>query len=206
MTTVIKTDKINNIIFFNPKIIKDNEYKRGKYNKILDTNDEKLTVFPNEDETEAKKVSLFKSFRESLYKDIRKSGKFCDGLSALYVKDSLKDCDAVLKIESSWTRSKKINGFTTLKFFKNSKSLYIDVICTSKDIKGVGTYIMNLLTDLCKKLSFDSIKLSSATQAVPFYLKTDFECNPMCKMIKMVGGNKTRKNRDNSNSRTKRVY
>jgi len=203
MTSIINTDKINNILFFNPKVIKENAYKRGKYNQILE-NPGNLTIYPEEEETEKKKISSFKKFRDELYRGIRKSGNFCDGLHALYVKDSLKDCDAILRIESSMTRSKKINGFATLKFYQSSKSLYIDVICTNKDIKGTGSYIIKLLSKMCEDISLEHIKLSSATQAVPFYLKTDFECNTMCKMIKTVGGNRTRKNRTNSHNKSSR--
>ena len=134
-TTVINTNKINNILFFNPKIIKDNDYKRGKYNHLLEDTQSDLIILPSENTTERKKVSEFKKFREHLYKNIRSSGKFCSGIQAGYVKDSLRDCDAILRVESSMTRSKKINGFATLKFYKGSKSLYIDVICTNTDVK-----------------------------------------------------------------------
>ena len=205
MTNVINPNKINNILFFNPKIIKENDYKRGKYNHLLIEKPEDFIILPSEDKTEREKNSEFKKFREHLYKGIRSSGKFCSGLAASYIKDSLIECDAILKVESSITRSKKINGFATLKFYKGSKSLYIDVICTNTEIKGTGTYIINLLNDFCKENGLENIKLGSATQAVPFYLKTDFECNPLCKMIKNVtgGGNKTRRNKNNSHNKTK---
>ena len=204
MANVINPNKINNILFFNPKIIKDNDYKRGKYNHLLIEKPEDIIILPTEDKTEREKNSEFKKFREQLYKNIRSSGKFCSGIQAGYVKDSLRDCDAILRVESSMTRSKKINGFATLKFYKGSKSLYIDVICTNTDIKGTGTYIINLLNDFCKKNGLENIKLSSATQAVPFYLKTDFECNPLCKMVKAIsGGSKTRRNRGGSHNKTK---
>ena len=204
MANVINPNKINNILFFNPKIIKDNDYKRGKYNHLLIEKPEDIIILPTEDKTEREKNSEFKKFREQLYKNIRSSGKFCSGIQAGYVKDSLRDCDAILRVESSMTRSKKINGFATLKFYKGSKSLYIDVICTNTDIKGTGTYIIKLLNDFCKENGIENIKLSSTTQAAPFYLKTDFECNPMCKMIKDVtGGSKTRRNRSNSHNKTK---
>ena len=204
MANVINPNKINNILFFNPKIIKDNDYKRGKYNHLLIEKPEDIIILPTEDKTEREKNSEFKKFREQLYKGIRSSGKFCSGLAASYIKDSLIECDAILKVESSITRSKKINGFATLKFYKGSKSLYIDVICTNTDIKGTGTYIIKLLNDFCKENGIENIKLSSTTQAAPFYLKTDFECNPMCKMIKDVtGGSKTRRNRSNSHNKTK---
>jgi hypothetical protein len=205
MTTVINTNKINNILFFNPKIIKDNDYKRGKYNNLLEDTQSDLIILPSENITERKKVSEFKKFRENLYKGIRSSGKFCDGIQSRFVKESLRDCDAVLRVESSMTRSKKINGFATLKFYKGSKSLYIDIICTNTNIKGTGSYMIKLLNDFCKENGLENIKLSSLTQAVPFYLKTDFECNPMCKMIKDVtgGGSKTRKNRGGSHNKTK---
>jgi hypothetical protein len=69
--------------------------------------------------------------------------------------------------------------------------MYIDVICTNKEIKGTGSYMIKLLNKICKELSIANIKLSATESAVPFYLKTDFECNPLCKMIKEVkGGNK----------------
>ena len=204
MANVINQNKVNNILFFNPKIIKENDYKRGKYNHLLIEKPEDFIILPTEDKTEREKNSEFKKFREQLYKGIRSSGKFCSGLAASYIKDSLIECDAILKVESSITRSKKINGFATLKFYKGSKSLYIDVICTNTDIKGTGTYIIKLLNDFCKENGIENIKLSSTTQAAPFYLKTDFECNPMCKMIKDVtGGSKTRRNRSNSHNKTK---
>jgi len=208
MSQIINADKINTIFFFNPKIIKENSYKHSKYTHLLD-NPGNLIIYPNEDETEKKSVSLFKKFRDELYKDIRSSGKFCDGLHALYIKDSLKDCDAIVRIESSQTRSKKINGFATLKFLCNSKSLYIDTICTNKDIKGTGTYIVNLLSKIGKEISLEHIKLKSATTAVSFYLKTNFGCDPLCKMSKDITGgsnNKTRKNRKISRSKTARYF
>jgi hypothetical protein len=191
----INIDKINNIIFFNPKFLK-NDYKRAKYNQLVKT-PSNVTIYPNENENEKKRISLFKKFRDELYKDIRSSGKFCDGLQALFVKESLNDCDFILRIESSQTRSKKINGFATLKFFRNSKSLYVDVICTNSDIKGTGTYMVNLLSKICDTLSLQQIKLTSATKAVPFYLKTEFECDPLCKMVKTIEGGATSKTRRN---------
>ena len=205
MANVINPNKINNILFFNPKIIKENDYKRGKYNHLLIEKPEDFIILPSEDKTEREKNSEFKKFREHLYKGIRSSGKFCSGLAASYIKDSLIECDAILKVESSITRSKKINGFATLKFYKGSKSLYIDVICTNTEIKGTGTFIFKLLNNLCKKMSIENIKLSATESAVPFYLKIDFECNPLCKMIKNVtgGGNKTRRNKNNSHNKTK---
>jgi hypothetical protein len=196
MTQLINTDKINNIVFFNPAILKKNEYKRAKYNQLLE-NPGNVVVYPNDNESEKKSESSFKKFRDELYKDIRSSRKFCDGLQALFVKDSLKECDFILRIESSQTRSKKINGFATLKFFRNSKSLYVDVICTNSDIKGTGTYMVNLLSKICDTLSLQQIKLTSATKAVPFYLKTEFECDPLCKMVKTIEGGTTSKTRRN---------
>ena len=206
MANVINTSKINNIIFFNPKIIKNKDYKRRKYESLISEKNE-LEIYPKEESTEKQKQIEFKKFRTELYKEIRSSDKFCDGIQAGYVKDSLMECDFILRIESSQTRSKKINGFATLKMYKGSKSLYIDVICTNTEIKGTGTYIVNLLSKICKMISLDSIKLNSATQAVPFYLKTQFECDPLCKMKKEItGGKKTRKNRVTCKSITRRYH
>jgi hypothetical protein len=107
------------------------------------------------------------------------------------------------------TRSKKLNGFATLKFMKSSKSLYIDTICTNTDIKGTGSFMINFLSNVSKELSLDGIKLNSVTEAVPFYLKMQFECNPTCKMIKTFEGgasnpkNKTPKNKTNKTNKNK---
>jgi hypothetical protein len=164
-----------------------------------------LMVYPSEEDSERKSISAFKKFRDELYKGIRSSGKFCDGLKAGFVKDSLRDCDAILRVESSMTRSKKINGFATLKFYKGSKSLYIDVICTNTEIKGTGSHMIKLLNKICNEIGIEHIKLSATESAVPFYLKTEFECDPLCKMIKDVkGGSKTRKNRGGSHNKTSR--
>ena len=208
MANVINQNKVNNILFFNPKIIKENDYKRGKYNHLLIEKPEDFIILPTEDKTEREKNSEFKKFREQLYKGIRSSGKFCSGLAASYIKDSLIECDAILKVESSITRSKKINGFATLKFYKGSKSLYIDVICTNTDVKGTGTYMINFLNKISNEISIENIKLSATESAVPFYLKTKFDCNPLCKMIRHVsgGGNKTRRNKRNSHSKTLRKF
>ena len=119
-------------IFFNPNTLKDNSYKSSKYNILQQSQTQiNATIYPIEDDSYKKQISSFKKFRDNLYKEIRTSKKFCDGLQALYVKDSLKDCDAILRVESSMTRSKKINGFATLKFYNSSKSIYVDVICTN---------------------------------------------------------------------------
>lgn len=209
MTTTINTNKINNVIFFNPRIIKENDYKRRQYEKLISNESSELEIYPKQDDTEKQKKSAFKKFRDILYKDIRSSGNFCDGLKAGFVKDSLKDCDAILRVESSMTRSKKINGFATLKFYKGSKSIYIDVICTNTDIKGTGTYMINLLNKICKEIGIENIKLSATESALPFYLKTDFTCDPLCKMKKEItGGNtsKTQKNKRTYNSRTRRQH
>lgn len=203
--TQINIEKINNIIFFNPNIIKENEYKLKKYELLL-SESEDLIIYPEKDDNMKKRLTLYKKFRNELYKDIRSSKKFCQGLMATYVKESINNCDFILRVESSQTRSKKLNGFATVKIIKNSKSLYIDTVCTNPDIKGTGTYIVKLLGKICREIGLEHIKLNSATQAVPFYLKSDFECDPLCKMIKTVGGSKTKKNKNFTHSKTIRNY
>ena len=204
MSLKFNPDKITSIIFFNPNMLKESSYKRSKYN-ILHQSQAQInaTIYPNEDDSEKKQISSFKKFREENYREIRRSGKFCEGLTALYIKESLKDCDAIVRIESSMTRSKKLIGFATLKFMKSSKSLYIDTICTNTDVKGTGSFMIKFLSDVTKELSLDGIKLNSVTEAVPFYLKMQFECDPTCKMIKTIeGGSKTPKNKTNKTNKT----
>ena len=67
MTTIINTNKINNVLFFNPKIIKDNSYKYRHYDNLsFDSEGLDLEIFPINDDTERKKVSSFKKFRDSI--------------------------------------------------------------------------------------------------------------------------------------------
>jgi hypothetical protein len=67
--------------------------------------------------------------------------------------------------------------------------------------------MVNLLSDICETINIEHIKLSSATQAIPFYLKTEFECDPLCKMVKDIqGGGKTRRNKNSLRSKTSRIH
>jgi hypothetical protein len=69
--------------------------------------------------------------------------------------------------------------------------------------------MVNLLSKIGKEISLENIKLNSATPAVAFYLKTNFGCDPLCKMKKDITGgsnNKTRKNRTISRSKTARYF
>ena len=53
MTTIINTNKINNVIFFNPKIIKENSYKYRHYEFLaFDSDGLDLEIFPDNEDTE----------------------------------------------------------------------------------------------------------------------------------------------------------
>ena len=104
---------------------------------------------------------------------IRNSGRFCEGINMDFVKESLVSADAILLV----AEKKAVYGFATLVFKSDENLLYIDLICTNIEVKGCGTYMLEMLKEL------SSIQLSSVTSAVPFYLKNHFECDDgLCKL------------------------
>ena len=124
----------------------------------------------------------------TLFKDIKKY-KFCDGVDYGFIEESLEFCDLMVILKDPI--SFKLVGFCTLMF--KAKHVYLDVICTNPKTKGVGTEILNVLDKINKVLKIEYIKLESITSAMPFYLKKDFECDNVCKMVRFEAIEKTPK-------------
>ena len=58
----------------------------------------------------------------------------------------------------------------------------IDVLCGSSRYRGAGTKLVEQVSRICRVVGVRYITLNSLTEAVPFYLKTGFECVGECKL------------------------
>ena len=80
----------------------------------------------------------------------------------------------------------KIIGFATLVFYAKDPSslpevMFIDIIYGSTKYNGVGSQLMKYLFKYCKDHNIRKIRLDSITEAIGFYMKKGFECDP-CSM------------------------
>lgn len=131
-------------------------------------------------------INDFNTFGEEIVKAVSaEPNKLCVGLKIERIKHSVSNSDVIICVKNE---SNKIIGFTTLKILGDSQTLYVDVICANSDNKGIGSYIMDLVTTIAEKSSLSEIKLDSVTNSVGFYIKKGFSCDKLCKMKKTVQG------------------
>jgi hypothetical protein len=90
-------------------------------------------------------------------------------------------------------------------------------MCSKIKRKGVGTFLIGIIENMCKKLSMPTIFLRAIGDAIPFYTKLKFvKYNPtsseMCVMTKSIkirkGGKKEKQKYQNKNKKTRknRIY
>ena len=80
----------------------------------------------------------------------------------------------------------------------NVPAIKIEILCGSPRVKGVGTNLVKQIKRICDLVNIRYITLSSLTEAVPFYLKTDFECVGECSLqmnVRKGGRRRSRINR-----------
>jgi hypothetical protein len=146
-------------IIFNPKIKKD-KFKLNKFELLQDFS---IPIY-------------IQSFKD-LYPQMK---NLCPGILYSFIKDSLNS-DFIITLVSR----KKLVGFVSLSILRN-KSLFIDLICTSKS-KGLGTYLIDLIREIGKKIQIKYIKTDSLDTAVSFYLKNNFYVSQdTCKMAYLI--------------------
>lgn len=205
--TVIDKTKVTNHIYFNPTSIKEEFGDVSNIKTLLETRDH-LSIHPTDAEM-PKGRAIYYSISKNIYDVIRNSGRFCEGINMDFVKESLVSADAILLV----AEKKAIYGFATLVFKSDENLLYIDLICTNIEVKGCGTYMLEMLKELSGIVGLASIQLSSVTSAVPFYLKNQFECDGLCTLRLKVPklkfkssktkSNKTKNNKTKSRSKSK---
>jgi hypothetical protein len=177
---------------FNPNLIThnmENQTKLEKYNKI------------NIIKSSNPKV-MYKNYCKFILNQINNKN-FCIGLNSDYVSDSLAVSDALLFVY----KNNESGGFATLNFIDST--LKIDVICTNNTMKGMGSFMIKTIKNIAHKLGMTKIALESVSSAVGFYIKQQFDCNPLCSMVFNLdtfqpSSSKTRsKSRSSSKSKSK---
>ena len=172
--TIINPAKVTNYIYFNPTSIQEEFGDVSNIKTLLETRDN-LSIHPTDSER-SKGRAIYRNISKNVYDVIKNSGRFCEGINLEFVKTSLLQADAILLV----AEGKSIAGFATLIFNSKDNLLYIDLICTNIEVKGCGTYMLEMLKELSGIVGLASIQLSSVTSAVPFYLKNNFTCDDLC--------------------------
>ena len=134
------------------------------------------------------------------YKEITKridkmvqDGVLCNGLSHTYISGVFDKADAVFVVHSSDILPNKetILGFALVQFLLHEEAFYVNIICSHKEVKGAGEFLLKKMEEISRKLSKKYIKLDSVNSAITFYEKFGFvkdikTCNHMCLMIKRL--------------------
>ena len=166
------------ILCFNPANRKKNKLHsiQTKIEKTVD-----MDVFPKEilGESEAQYNAVVNALLI-----LTKHHNFCKGILDEYIETALTESDAILVLEDYKKNKKRIVGMCAISFKKDH--LYVDLICSNQKVKGVGSLLLELVEVLSNTLSLEHMKLSSVTDAVPFYLKKKFECDKLCHMTRKV--------------------
>jgi len=127
--------------------------------------------------------------------DAVKRKKLCNNIVLeSKIASSLDQADFILtktkmSVNSQGEVSEKIVGFATAILMeetsvslKKNMFLYIDVFCGHKHYAKVGTDMMTNLKSIGNTIGVKKIKLHSITEALGFYTKIGFECDPTCKI------------------------
>jgi hypothetical protein len=134
------------------------------------------------------------------YKEITKridkmvqDGLLCKGLSHTHISGVFDKADAVFVVHSSDILPNKetILGFALVQFLLHEEAFYVNIICSHKEVKGAGEFLLKKMEEISRKLSKKYIKLDSVNSAITFYEKFGFvkdikTCNHMCLMIKRL--------------------
>jgi hypothetical protein len=180
--TLLSLDRVKNYLYFNPPAIEDEFGDTTNIKTIIETLPI-LSVHPKQEEIPFK-TELYRQVSKNIIDTVLDTDKFCSGINDAYIKQSITDSDAILVVET--TRNKVLYGFVTLKFLSSKNTLYIDLICTNTDIKGVGKHILKLIDEICEITGINNITLKSVTSAVTFYLKHNFVCDGQCNLKKTL--------------------
>lgn len=167
-----------------------------------------------------KKETLLKYMNSFYDKSVRGLQPFvekeiiCDTINPGYIEDALKDCDAVFEVIGNINKTPTIMGVAILYFNTQKSSLFIDILCSNKNVGGVGSKMIEYLDALCgylklRGVSLDRIELNSLTGALGFYVKTNFTCydvttgDDTCKMIRNISEKYDISNKSESRKRSR---
>ena len=120
------------------------------------------------------------------------------GLNDRYVYYSFDQVDAIVILGSNnILPDGNIYGFALVNFDEAKNAIYIDVICSNKDVRGAGEILIRDIERMTNILLMNGIYLNSVKSAIKFYEKFGFKkhddsCVDMCLMIKSLKKKKTK--------------
>jgi hypothetical protein len=121
-----------------------------------------------------------------------KNTNLCNGLSEKYIEESLDDALFFIYTIKT-TRPQKIEGLVIVKGIVEIDDeidyLYIDILCGSSNYKRVGSFLLDSVITIGKKLHKKRVVLSALTQSVGFFVKKGFKIREKCDMeVNLKGG------------------
>jgi hypothetical protein len=114
----------------------------------------------------------------------RQENAICGGVDLEYVTNSIRYTELLLVAVRSDDFGRRMFGFATLTFNEGKKlrlrkepdHLKVDVICSSTELLGGGSFLLKAIKDIARSLDAPQIKLESvkSTPTIKFYLKNGF--------------------------------
>lgn len=106
---------------------------------------------------------------------------FCAGVKRSYIEESIhsEQTNLIVTIERIIS-PQRLLGFALVRLYKDT--FEIDVICSAKEVKGVGTELIRITKHIGQLFGQKTLTLNSVTEALGFYMKLGFECNDLCPM------------------------
>jgi hypothetical protein len=102
----------------------------------------------------------------------KKTNEFCSGkIDDDYIRASYFRCNVLVLLR----RNEKLLGFATLIF--NEGYIYIDVLCSAKNLLGGGKKMMGFIISLAESMKIPKLKLESikVIETLNFYINNGFE-------------------------------
>lgn len=106
---------------------------------------------------------------------------FCAGVKRSYIQDSIhsEQTNLILTIERV-TPPQRLLGFALVRLYEDT--FEIDVLCSAREVKGVGSALIEITKHIGQLFGQKTLRLESVTEAVGFYTKLGFECDELCPM------------------------
>lgn len=195
-------------IYFNPSRSSDLD----DIKMLIEFGGSGIKVYPNDEDTNP--YNSYRNVRDHIYRIIDNTEFLCKELNEVYVLNAFSKVDAVIIIGSQMSilPNGNVFGFALIKFDQKRNSIYIDVICSHKGIKGAGDILIKTIEELCKILIMNKIYLVSVDNAITFYekygfVKKDSSCVDMCLMTKNINknGGKKRANKKTSKQKNRKT-
>lgn len=196
-------------------------FNKNNYNTYTIHNDDTLytrNMLTRKKETLLKYMNSYYDKSVNGLKPYIDENIICDTINKEYIADAIKDCDAVFEAIGYIDNKPTIMGVALLYFKLNESALFIDILCSNRNVSGVGSKMIEYLDALCGYLKLRGVnllglELNSLTGALGFYVKTNFICydeasgDDTCKMVRRISNiykesNKPSRSRSRSRSHT----